>query len=183
MILSIIASVAENKVIGDHGSLPWRMKDDLARFKTLTTGHPVLMGRKTYESLGGRTLVGREVVILSMQKGYETPGCRVACNLARALEPYLETGTEVFVAGGGALYRQTLPLADRIYLTEVHATASGDAFFPPLPPGTFEEVSREVGIGEPPHSFVDLVRVSTPSDASIRPVRNPTPTSRNGPIP
>lgn len=139
--ISIVAALARNRVIGTENRLPWRLPEDLAHFKALTLGHPLLMGRKTFESLG-RPLPGRTNIVISRNPGYAPPGCQVADSIAAALA-LCEAAQEVFCIGGAQLYSQVLPLADRLYLTEVQVDAAGDAWFPEFDRNTFREVSRE----------------------------------------
>ena len=133
MTLSVIVAASENDVIGREGGLPWRLPDDLARFKRLTTGHPIVMGRKTFESIG-RPLPGRTSVVVSRQADYD-PGCEgvlAAGSLDEALEIAEQQpgGDEVFVIGGAQIYALAIPLADRLYLTRVHAHVEGDVCLP-----------------------------------------------------
>ncbi len=158
MILSLIAAMSENRVIGRGGEVPWDIPDDVARFKALTMGHPVVMGRKTYDSIGGVSLPGRTNVVLTRRPGFQAPGFRVARDLPAALEPYRDTGEEVFVVGGGEIYAAAMPLADRIFLTLVHLTVEGDAFFPKIPEDLFEMVQRRTVPDPVPHTFIDFVR-------------------------
>jgi len=134
MIVSLIAAVAENDVIGRNGQLPWRLSADLRRFKSLTMNHPLIMGRRTWESIN-RPLPGRTMIVVSRQPNYRAAGCHVCSSLEAAItlssshqppHPIKKT----FVIGGGDLYRAALSLADKIYLTRVHATIAGDALFP-----------------------------------------------------
>lgn len=129
MLVSLIAAMAKNRVIGNHGKVPWRLPEDLAYFKEKTWGHPLILGRKTWETLDG-PLEGREMTVLSRNPGYRAPGCKVAHGLEEALSPYRETWLEVFIAGGQEVYEATLALTDRIYLTLVEGDFEGDAFFP-----------------------------------------------------
>jgi len=126
--VSLVAAMADNRVIGRDGALPWRLPRDMRRFKGLTTGHTVVMGRKTFETLPG-PLPNRRNVVLSRDAGYGRPGIEVAPDLESALRA-AGPGSEVFVAGGGDVYRAALPLADRIHLTVVHASVEGDTTFP-----------------------------------------------------
>ncbi len=135
--LCLIAARARNGVIGARGQLPWRLKSDLAFFKKVTLGCPILMGRKTWESLPVKPLKGRENIVMTRDWAYNAEGARVyssfpaAVNSARAIAA--RTGADkVFVIGGEAIYKLALPLADRIYLTEVETDPEGDAYFPPL---------------------------------------------------
>ncbi|CAI08630.1 dihydrofolate reductase [Aromatoleum aromaticum] len=136
----IIAATARNGAIGRDNQLPWRLKSDLARFKETTIGHPVLMGRKTWESLG-RPLPARRNLVVTRDRSYSATGAEVFPDPEAALEA---AGDEtVFVIGGAELYRQLLDSADALLLTEVHADVAGDAYFPPFDRGDFDEVRRE----------------------------------------
>lgn len=137
--LTLVVAAAENGVIGRDGDLPWRLSADLARFKRLTIGHPLIMGRKTYESIG-RPLPGRVSIVLTRQADWY-PGSEavlVATQLDAAIELAKDapevSSDEAFVIGGGEIYRLTIPHADRVQLTRVHATVEGDATFPDLDP-------------------------------------------------
>jgi dihydrofolate reductase len=130
--LSIIAAVSENNVIGRDGGLPWRLSADLARFKRLTMGHAIIMGRRTWESIG-RPLPGRTSIVISRQSNWRTEGASVAGSLDAALEVARQSDvdqSEVFVIGGAAVYALALPRAERLYLTRVHADVEGDVEFP-----------------------------------------------------
>lgn len=126
--LSLIAALARNRVIGRDHRLPWHLPADLRFFKQMTLGKPLLMGRRTWESIG-RPLPGRRMIVLSNDPGYSAPGCSVVHSMDAALS---EAGAvaEVMVIGGALLYAQTLPLADRMYLTQVEADVAGDVRFP-----------------------------------------------------
>lgn len=126
-MVSIIVAVAENGVIGDRNTLLWHISEDLKHFKVLTTGHPVVMGRKTFESLG-RPLPGRTNVVVTRRR-IEIPGCRTVHSLGEALALFPD-GEEVFVIGGAQIYAQALPLADRFYLTRIGRAYEGDTRFP-----------------------------------------------------
>jgi dihydrofolate reductase len=130
--LTLIAALARNRVIGCNNRLPWRLPADLRFFKQMTLGKPLLMGRRTWESIG-HPLPGREMIILSGNPGYFAPGCVVAPSLDAALRE-AGTASEIMVIGGALLYAQTLPLADRLYLTQVDAEIAGDAWFPQWEP-------------------------------------------------
>jgi dihydrofolate reductase len=146
MRISLIAALSRNRVIGLENRLPWRLPEDLKRFKELTMGHPVLMGRKTAESIG-KPLPGRLNLVVS----------RTGLSLKEAIDRARESGTdELFVIGGEQIYRQTLPLADRLYLTLVDSEVEGDAFFPEWDAGAFRETAREKREG---FSFVTLERI------------------------
>ena len=158
--LSLIVAMARNRVIGRDGQLPWRLPADQQRFKALTMGHHIIMGRKTWESIG-RPLPGRVSVVVTRNKAYAAAGARVVRSLAEALALVREDA-EAFVIGGGELYAQALPLAERIYLTELQDAYAGDVFFPPLAQAQWRAVQREQHPAEdsaPAWAFVVYERV------------------------
>jgi dihydrofolate reductase len=130
MPFSLIAAVARNRVIGDRGKLPWRLPDDMARFRRLTMGHPVLMGRATFVSLG-TPLSGRRNIVLTRDAGLRLPGCEVVHSVAEATATAGEG--ECFIIGGAAIYAEFLPRAQRMYLTLIDADVPGDTLFPDVP--------------------------------------------------
>lgn len=144
--VSLIAALAQNRVIGIENRLPWKLPEDLAHFKALTLGHPILMGRKTFESLG-RPLPGRRNIVITRNADYHPTGCETAPSIPEAIDLCVEA-QEIFFIGGAELYKQVLPLVDRMYLTEVQIDAEGDAWFPEFDPGAFGELSRESHTGE-----------------------------------
>jgi dihydrofolate reductase len=144
--LSLIVAMARNRVIGRDGKLPWHLSADLKRFKALTMGHHIIMGRKTWESIG-RPLPGRTSIVITRDPAYAAPGAHAVDSLSSALK-MARHDPEVFVIGGGEIYREALPLADRIYLTEVDAEFSGDTFFPALSPGKWHVSRREHSAAE-----------------------------------
>jgi dihydrofolate reductase len=130
MIISLIVAMDVEQGIGREGGIPWHLGTDLKRFKELTMGHFLVVGRKTFESIG-RSLPGRTVIVVTRRMSHELEGCLVSHSLGQALALARESGdSEVFVAGGGDIFAQALPFADRIYLTEVHTRAACDVFFP-----------------------------------------------------
>jgi len=139
--ISLVVAASSNDVIGVDGGLPWHLPEDLRRFKQLTMDKPVVMGRATWESIG-RPLPGRRMIVLTNRAGYVAEGCEVVKSLEAALHLVAEAD-EVMIIGGGTVYRQALPLADRIYLTRVHCDVSGDTFFPPIVASDWVEVARE----------------------------------------
>lgn len=164
--LVLVAAVAENGVIGRDGELPWRLPGDLKRFKAITVGKPVLMGRKTFVSIG-RPLPRRPNIVLTRDPAFQAEGAIVAPSLHAAMElARVEAerlgADEIAVIGGSALYAETLPRADRIYLTEVHASPPGTARFPAFDRGEWREISREGPLQGPgdehSYSFVVLER-------------------------
>lgn len=140
MRISLIAAVARNGVIGRDNELPWRLSADLKRFRQLTMGHHVIMGRRTYESIG-RPLPGRKFIVVSRN----WRGAPEGVTLARSVEEALRAadGDEVFILGGSEIFRLTLPVADRLYLTRVEADVEGDVHFPEIDPEEWVLVSRE----------------------------------------
>jgi dihydrofolate reductase len=154
--ISLIVARARNGVIGRDGALPWKIPGELAHFKRVTLGHPIVMGRKTWESLG-RPLPGRRNIVVTRNAGYAAPGAEVVTSLAAALA-LCQGVAEVFVIGGAELYAQALPLATRAVVTEIDADFDGDARFPALDPRHWHETARTPGATEPPHAFVTYER-------------------------
>lgn len=165
MALSIIVAMAENNCIGKDNKMPWHISDDLKRFKALTMGSPVIMGRNTFESILGylnKPLPGRENIVIS-RSGYAPPDgidVPVFASPEEAIEHALDrTDKEVFIIGGAQIYKQTLDKVDVIHLTKVHKAVEGDAFFPALNMKDWEETEREDHLDhEPPYSFITLKR-------------------------
>jgi len=145
--VSLIVAYSQNRAIGKDNELPWRLPSDLAHFKRHTLGRPIIMGRKTWESLG-RPLPGRLNIVLSRSEDASFPGAMRADSIERALQ-LVGTAPEVFIIGGAQVYEQALPRVSRIIATEVDTTVEADAFFPELDSGEWEEVSREV---QPPEN-------------------------------
>lgn len=161
MILSAIAAMAKNRVIGSNGDLPWRIPEDFKFFKDKTTGHMMIMGRKTFESLGG-PLPNRLHVVITRQKDYSPEGAIVFHSVKEAVD-YCRTqtakwGDEVFIAGGGEIYKEMLPITDRIYLTEIQKEFPGDAKFPEFSKTEFKEVERRHREQPVPFDFVTYER-------------------------
>lgn len=128
--LSIVAAVAKNRVIGASNKLPWYIPEELKRFKALTMGHPIIMGRKTYQSIG-KSLPGRLNIVITRDPKFKAEGCLIVNSLKEAVNQAKEKeNQEVFIIGGGQIYKQALPLVDRLYLTIVEGNFSGDIFFP-----------------------------------------------------
>ena len=167
-LLSIIAAMSENGVIGRDNKLPWLLPADLAHFKSLTLGKPIIMGRRTWESLPG-LLPGRTHVVVTADSTYAAPGCLVVNSTEQALAA-AGAATEVMIVGGEALYRQFLPRAARMYLTLVHTIVPGDTYFPRYVAGEWREVDRRLHQPDQKnpyaYSFVTLERVD-PSAAAV----------------
>ena len=138
--VSLLVAVARNGVIGNKGKLPWRLPADLKRFKELTMGHHIIMGRKTYESID-RLLPGRTTVIVTRQRDYQVSGAIIANSLEEAIAA-CKGDDEIFVIGGAEIFREAFPLANRIYLTEIHANFEGDVFFPEWNKNDWKEIER-----------------------------------------
>lgn len=164
MIVAIMAAVARNRVIGKDNDLVWHLPADLRHFKKTTTGHYVIMGRKTFESIP-KALPNRVNIVVSRNPAFSAADCVVCGSLAEALN-YAETRGQhkVFILGGGDIYRQALRLADTMYLTEIHADFKGDTYFPEFDRGEWQEVSREDhpadAVNAHPYSFVEYRRKS-----------------------
>lgn len=149
MRIALIVAMAENRVIGRGGTIPWKVPGEQKLFRRITMGHSLIMGRKTHEDIG-RPLPGRLNIVISRQAGYQPAGCLRADSLDSALALCPAGETEAFIIGGGELFRQSMPLADRIYLTVVALTVEGDTFFPEIPE-TLDVVACESGAGPPPY--------------------------------
>ena len=167
--IAIVVGMAENRVIGRDGDLPWRLPADLARFRSLTMGKPIVMGRRTHESIG-RALDGRRNIVVSRRPGYRSQGCTVVASLEAAFEA-AAGAAEAAVIGGAGIYEHALPFAARIHLTLVHASIEGDVRFPEIDPGDWREVSRIERTADERNgydmSFIELVRRSSAS-ADVR---------------
>jgi len=147
MKVALIAALAQNRTIGINNQLPWHLPNDLKYFKRTTMDKPILMGRKTYDSIG-RPLPGRTNIVLTRDQEFKAEGVIVANSLEQAIESARNVGavssvSEVMIIGGEQLYCLTLPIADRLYLTQVHAQVEGDAFFPEFDKDQWVEVSKE----------------------------------------
>ena len=158
MIISLIAALARNRAIGKDNALLWHLPEDMRHFRATTRGKPVIMGRKTWESLPDafRPLPGRRNIVVSRDPAYQAAGATLAASLEDAMRQAEATGAdEVFVIGGAQLYRRALPFANRLYLTEVDADADADAYFPEFAGADWLEVSRQAkGAADgPPYSF------------------------------
>ncbi|MDP6574789.1 MAG: dihydrofolate reductase [Rhodospirillales bacterium] len=166
MRVSMIVAMTRDRVIGRQGGLPWRIPGDLRHFKSLTMGKPVIMGRRTHESIG-IVLPGRPNIVITRDPGYASRGVNVVEGLDAALalaRNFAEEGdaNEVMVIGGAQIYRMALPVAERLYVTEVHAEVAGDTYFPDTPADAWREVSRQDhqadDAGAPAYSFIVLER-------------------------
>lgn len=154
--VSLIAAMAENRVIGANNGLPWRLPADLKHFRRLTTGHHIIMGRRNYESIG-KPLPDRTNIVVTRNTGYRAPGCLVRNSIEEALAT-VRNDSEVFIIGGAEIYRQVLDRADRLYLTLIHASIQGDTYFPEFDGHLWQEISRESHAADEinPHAYTFL---------------------------
>ena len=149
MDVAIVVAIAENGVIGRDNGLPWRLSTDMRRFKALTMGKPIIMGRKTWESFPRRPLPGRLNIVISRDPAYRAEGAETvtsldhALTLARAKARCMSGADEICIIGGGEIYRQAIDVADRLYVTHVLASPDGDTRFPPIDPAIWKQVSLE----------------------------------------
>lgn len=161
-MLSIIVAMADDGVIGQGNALPWRLPEDLKRFKAMTLGKPVVMGRKTFDSIG-KALPGRTNIVITRQRELQLPGCSVVASLDEAVRA-AGAVPEIMVIGGAEIYAQALPLAQRLLLTQVHARVPGDARFPAITPAQWRQLSREDYPADDRHafaySFITLERIA-----------------------
>lgn len=167
--IALIAALARNRVIGRDNAMPWHLPADLKRFKSLTLGHAVVIGRKTWDSIVaslGKPLPGRTSIVVSRAAGLRIEGAIVVDSVVSAIAAATAAGTagELFVIGGAEIYALALPFADRLYLTEINAEVPGDAWFPPFNPEDFVETAREAGppAGELRYDFVTYERHASP---------------------
>ena len=157
MRIAMIWAMAQNRVIGRNNKLPWHLSNDLKYFKRVTTGKPVIMGRKTYESIG-KPLPNRTNIVVTRDTGFEAAGVKVVHSLDAAIdlaesESLISGVDEVIVMGGAEIYAQALPRADRLYVTLVHAEVDGDAYFPEIDLKAYREVAREDYEAEGPNPY------------------------------
>jgi len=139
-MISIIVAMDENRLIGSNNALPWHLSADLQHVKQLTTGHAIILGRKNYESIG-RPLPNRKNIVISRNPDYDAPGCVVVNSIEAALKA--AAGDDIFIFGGAKIYEQMFDLAERMYLTQIHATFEGDSWFPKYDPAGWEEIERQ----------------------------------------
>jgi dihydrofolate reductase len=150
-MISLIVAASTNNVIGVQGELPWRLSDDLKRFKRLTMGKPIVMGRRTWQSIG-RPLPGRRNIVLTRQDGFAATGCEVVASPAAALTAAGDA-EEIMIIGGSQIYDLFLPKAARLYLTRVHADIDGDAFFPELDAAEWQLIASEAHAADDANDF------------------------------
>ncbi|HEY3429431.1 MAG TPA: dihydrofolate reductase [Cyclobacteriaceae bacterium] len=156
MIVSMIAALSQNRVIGKNNDLPWHLPDDMKYFMQTTSSHHVIMGRKNYDSIPEkfRPLPNRVNVVVTRQKKFSAPGCQVVNSIEEGLQiANLNHEKEVFIIGGAEIYKQGIPLASRLYLTEIQAHIEGDTFFPEFDKTQWKEVSRKHHLSDEKHKF------------------------------
>ena len=156
-MISLIVAASTNNVIGAQGELPWHLSGDLKRFKAITMGKPIVMGRLTYESIG-RSLPGRQNIVITRQVDYAAEGCDVVQSVDAAIEA-AGNAEEIMIIGGNRIYQEFLPRADRIYLTRVQAEVEGDTFLPELPQDEWRETSRTEYLADELNDF-DVVAMT-----------------------
>lgn len=142
MKISLIVAMASNRAIGLNNQMPWHLSADLKRFKQITMGHPILMGRLTYEAIG-KPLPGRTNIIVSRNAGYEAKGCFVEASVDAAIAKACQLAGEIFIIGGAKLYETTLSMTDTLHITQIHQDFVGDTFFPDFHPDQWTEIARE----------------------------------------
>ena len=159
MIVSLIVAMDEERGIGVEGRLPWHLPADLKRFKSLTMGHHLIMGRKTYESIGS-PLPGRTMIIVTHNPSYQPDGCMVARSLDTAIEfARMDLENEVFIIGGGDLFKQAINLADRIYLSQVHATLPADVYFPEFSSDDWQDIKAELSPADEKNKYAFTFKI------------------------
>jgi dihydrofolate reductase len=158
MLISSIVAMASNRVIGNRGGIPWKIPGEQKMFKDITLGHTVIMGRKTYESIG-RPLPGRTNIVITRQSDYQASGCIVAHDLDSALQSCPTQEDEAFICGGGQLYHESLTLTDRIYLTVLPREVAGDTYFPEISENEFKMTKSEFIDGVEPYNFYIYERI------------------------
>ncbi len=159
MMISIIVAIGNNRVIGIKNALPWKLPADMEHFRQLTAQKPLIMGQKTFESIG-KALPGRTNIVLTLDKNFQASDCLIAHSMEEALRIAKEKGEEVMICGGVSVYKQFLPLADRMYLTLIDGDFEGDAFFPEFDWNDWKEIERidnaSDGNNPYPYSFITL---------------------------
>lgn len=164
MTLSLIAAMAKNRVIGKGNTIPWHIPEDLQHYKTTTWGHKVVMGRLTFDSIGGKPLPGRENIVLTHNMAFQAQGVTVVHDIQEILK-YKDSEEEVFIVGGAAVYEKLLPYIDKIYLTHIHKDFDGDTFFPQINLDTDYQIIKKSEImvsknNHIPFQFIEAKRCS-----------------------
>lgn len=165
--LGLVVAMSRNRCIGREGGLPWHIPEDLRHFREVTTGHAIIMGRKTHQSIG-KPLKDRRNIVITRQKGLDLPGCELAASFSEALTMARESDEMPMVIGGASIYEMALPQVTRMFVTELDMEVEGDTFFPPLVPGEWMQVAFDAGESEGV-AFLELDRVK-PAGGSIPPI-------------
>jgi len=185
VIVALIAALDEAGGIGKDGGLPWRLSADLRQFKALTIGHHLILGRKTYASIG-RPLPGRTLIVVTRNPAFAAPGCLLAASLEQALALAGQRGeSEAFIGGGSQVFAQAMPLADRLYLTRVHTLAACDTFFPSVDWAAWQETARQEHPADEQNEFAfTFMRLERRRpDRFLKPVRSCGCGDRSRPMP
>jgi dihydrofolate reductase len=164
-MISLLVAMDKNQLIGKDNDLPWRLPADLAYFKRVTMGHPIIMGRKTYDSIG-RPLPGRENIIVTRDTSYEAEGCKVIHSIEEIVKMNEQTDQELFVIGGAEIFKEILPHSDRLYITEINEVFDGDTYFPAFDKAEWKVISKEQGIKDEknPYDYTFLVYEKIPQN-------------------
>lgn len=164
-MISLLVAMDKNQLIGKDNDLPWRLPADLAYFKRVTMGHPIIMGRKTYDSIG-RPLPGRENIIVTRDTSYEAEGCKVIHSIEEIVKMNEQTDQELFVIGGAEIFKEILPHSDRLYITEINEEFEGDTYFPAFDKVEWKVISEEKGIKNEknPYDYTFLVYEKIPQN-------------------
>ena len=163
MIISSIVAMASNRVIGYRGGIPWKIPGEQKKFKAITLGHSVIMGRRTYESIG-RPLPGRTNIVITRQTDFQAAGCIIAHDLDSAFQSCPPEENEAFICGGGQLYQESMPVTDRIYLTVLPREVPGDTYFPEISKADFKITKSEFIDGVEPYTFYIYERTKNRSN-------------------
>jgi len=164
-MISLLVAMDKNQLIGKDNDLPWRLPADLAYFKKVTMGHPIIMGRKTYDSIG-RPLPGRENIIVTRDTSYKAEGCKVIHSIEEIVKMNQQTDQELFVIGGAEIFKEILPHSDRLYITEINEEFEGDTYFPAFNKTEWTVISEEKGIKDEknPYDYTFLVYERIPEN-------------------
>ncbi|THE10388.1 dihydrofolate reductase [Bacillus timonensis] len=164
-MISLLLAMDKNQLIGKDNDLPWRLPADLAYFKRVTMGHPIIMGRKTYDSIG-RPLPGRENIIVTRDTSYKAEGCMVIHSIEEIVKMSEETQQELFVIGGAEIFKEILPNTDRLYITEIDEEFEGDTYFPAFDKSEWKVISKEKGIKDEknPYEYTFFVYEKIPQN-------------------
>lgn len=157
-MIALIVAFSENRVIGNNGKIPWRIKGEQKRFKELTTGNIVVMGRRSYEEIG-KPLSNRTTIVISNTNKYEYENCFTCKSLEEALDKSMLKGKDVFISGGEGLYKEAINLVDKMYITLVHKEVEGDTYFPDFDENKFKREIVEKFDGEIPFTYVTYTRL------------------------